>query len=103
MAATRWALDSPAEAAPIARVNAIVSADGQVQIPRELCEGAQLQPGDRLEAQLYKGTLVLRKRQPLSPAQCAALLAGSRRLPATVSEDDAAVADAVREARARRG
>ena len=84
-------------------MTATVSADGQVQLPRELRESAQLQPGDRLEAQLYKGTLVLRKRQPLTDAQCAALLEGSRKLPEAGPADDDAVADAIRAARARRG
>ena len=84
-------------------MTATVSADGQVQLPVELREGAHLQPGDRLEAQLYKGTLVLRKRQPLTDAQCAALLEGSRSLPEAGPADEAAVADAVREARVRRG
>ena len=83
-------------------MTATVSADGQVQLPPELRERAQLQPGDRLEAQLYKGTLVLRKRQPLSDAQCAALLEGSRRLPESGPSQEAAVADAIREARTRR-
>lgn len=84
-------------------MTATVSADGQVRLPPELHEGAQLQPGDRLEAHLYKGTLVLRKRQPLTDTQCAALLEGSRRLPEASPADEAAVADAIREARARRG
>ena len=84
-------------------MTATVSADGQVRLPPELRESAQLQPGDRLGAQLYKGTLVLRKRQPLTDAQCAALLEGSRRLPAAGPADEATVADAVREARVRRG
>lgn len=84
-------------------MTATVSADGQVQLPAELREGAHLQPGDRLEAQLYKGTLVLRKRQPLTDAQCATLLEGSRRLPEAGPADDAAVAEAIREVRAPRG
>ena len=84
-------------------MTATVSADGQVQLPVELREGAHLQPGDRLEAQLYKGTLVLRKRQPLTDAQCAALLEGSRSLPQAIPADTDTVADTIREARARRG
>ena len=84
-------------------MTATVSADGQVQLPPELRKGAQFQPGDRLEAQLYKGTLVLRKRQPLTDAQCAILLEGSRRLPEAGPADDAAVAEAIREVRTRRG
>lgn len=83
-------------------MTATVSADGQVQLPPELRESAKLQPGDRLEVQLYKGTLVLRKRQPLSDGQCAVLLEGGRRLPEADPADEAAVADAIRETRARR-
>ena len=84
-------------------MTATVSADGQVQLPLELRESAHLQPGDQLEAQLYKGTLVLRKRQPLTPSQCAVLLEGSRSLPEAGPADEAAVAETIREARARRG
>ena len=84
-------------------MTATVSADGQVQLPPELRDGAKLQPGDQLEAQLYKGTLVLRKRQPLTPAQCAVLLEGSRSLPETGPADATAVAETIRESRARRG
>ena len=83
-------------------MNATLSADGQVVIPRELREGAHLQPGDTLEVQLYKGTLVLRKHQPLSPEQAAALLERSRSQPAPTPEDDAAVTQAIGEVRARR-
>jgi AbrB family looped-hinge helix DNA binding protein len=83
-------------------MNALLSADGQIVIPKELREGAQLQPGDTLEVQLYKGTLVLRKHQPLSPQQAAALLERSRSQPAPTAEDDAAVALALREVRTRR-
>lgn len=96
-------LDSFPKPTPIGRMMAIVSADGQVQLPAELRESAQLQPGDRLEAQLYKGTLVLRKRLPLTPSQCAVLLEGSRNLPVAGPADEAAVAEAMREARSRRG
>ena len=83
-------------------MNAMLSADGQIVIPMELREGAHLQPGDTLEVQLYKGTLVLRKHQPLSPVQAAALLERSRSQPAPTPEDDATVAQAIGAVRARR-
>lgn len=83
-------------------MNAMLSADGQIVIPRELRDRAHLQPGDTLEVQLYKGTLVLRKHQPLSPEQAAALLERSRSQPQPAPEDDAAVEQAIGEVRARR-
>jgi AbrB family looped-hinge helix DNA binding protein len=82
-------------------MNATLSADGKIVIPPELRESAQLRPGDTLDIQLYKGTLVLRKHQPLSPDQCAALLERSRSQPKPSAEDDAAVEQAIREVRAR--
>ena len=55
-------------------MNAVLTEDGKIAIPPELREDAQLKPGDTLDVQLYKGTLVLRKRQPLTREECAALL-----------------------------
>jgi AbrB family looped-hinge helix DNA binding protein len=83
-------------------MNATLSADGKIVIPPELRERAQLHPGDTLDIQLYKGTLLLRKHQPLSPEQCAALLECSRSQPAPAPEDDAAVEQAIREVRSAR-
>jgi len=83
-------------------MNATLSSDGQIVIPRELRESAQLRPGDTLDIQLYKGTLVLRKHQPLSPEQAATLLERSRSQPKPTPEDDAAVEQALREVRAQR-
>ena len=83
-------------------MNATLSSDGQIVIPRELRESAQLRPGDTFDVQLYKGTLVLRKHQPLSPEQAATLLERSRAQPKPTPEDDAAVEQALREVRAQR-
>lgn len=83
-------------------MTATLSADGQIVIPPELRERAQLRPGDTLEVQLYKGTIVLRKHQPLSPEQCAALLEHSRTQPRPTAEDEAALEEAIGEARAQR-
>jgi len=83
-------------------MNAVLTADGKIAIPSELREDAQLKPGDKLDVQLYKGTIVLRKHQPLSPEQCATLLERSRSLPKPTAEDDLAVEQAIREVRARR-
>ena len=83
-------------------MNATLSADGKIVIPPELCDSAQLKPGDTLEVQFHKGTIVLRKHQPLTPEQCAALLERSRSQTKPTPEDDTAVEQAVREVRARR-
>jgi len=83
-------------------MNATLSADGQVQIPKELRDSAQLKPGDTLEVQLYKGTLVLRKHAPLNAEQAATLLERSRALPKPTPDDEAAVEQAIREVRAQR-
>jgi bifunctional DNA-binding transcriptional regulator/antitoxin component of YhaV-PrlF toxin-antitoxin module len=83
-------------------MNAVLSEDGKIVLPAELRQDAQLRPGDTLDMQLYKGTIVLRKRQPLTPEQCAALLERSRSQPEPSVEDDAAVEQTIREARAQR-
>jgi bifunctional DNA-binding transcriptional regulator/antitoxin component of YhaV-PrlF toxin-antitoxin module len=83
-------------------VNAVLSPDGKIELPAELRNDAQLKPGDTLDVQLYKGTIVLRKRQPITPGQCAALLEQSRSQSKPDPEDDAAVEETIRQARAQR-
>lgn len=83
-------------------MNAVLADDGKIMLPPELRDNAQLQPGDTLDVQFYKGSIVLRKHQPLTPEQCAALLERSRSQPKPTLEDDAAVEQAVREVRAQR-
>ena len=83
-------------------MNAVLTDDGKIALPPKLRENAQLQPGDTLDVQLYKGSIVLRKHQPLTPEQCAALLERSRSQPKPTAEDDAAVEQAVRDVRAQR-
>ncbi len=83
-------------------MNAILTDDGKLSLPSELRENAHLRPGDTLDVQFYKGTILLRKHQPLTPEQCAALLERSRSQPEPSADDDAAVADAIRELRAAR-
>jgi bifunctional DNA-binding transcriptional regulator/antitoxin component of YhaV-PrlF toxin-antitoxin module len=83
-------------------MTAKLSSDGKVVLPQQLREIARLEPGDTLEAQFYKGTIVLRKYQPLTPEQCAALLERSRSQPKPNPEDDRAVEQTVQEVRARR-
>jgi AbrB family looped-hinge helix DNA binding protein len=81
---------------------ATLSADGLIVIPPELRDNAQLKPGDTLDVQMYKGTIVLRKRRPLKPEECAALLERSYLQPQPAAEDEAAVEQAIQEARAQR-
>ena len=83
-------------------MNAVLTEDGKIALPLELSNDAQLKPGDTLDVQLYKGTIVLRKYKPLTPEQCAALLERSRSQSKPTAEDDLAVEQAVREVRARR-
>jgi AbrB family looped-hinge helix DNA binding protein len=83
-------------------MNAVLTDDGKIMLPTELRENAHLKPGDTLELQLYKGTILLRKHQPLTPEQCTALLERSRSQFAPKPEDDDAVERAIREARAQR-
>ena len=83
-------------------MNAVLTNDGKIALPMELRENAQLRPGDTLDVQFYKGLIVLRKRQPLTPEQCATLLERSRSQPRPTPEDDAGVEFAVREVRAQR-
>jgi bifunctional DNA-binding transcriptional regulator/antitoxin component of YhaV-PrlF toxin-antitoxin module len=83
-------------------MNAVLTDDGKIALPPKLRENAQLQPGDTLDVQLYKGSIVLRKHQPLTQEQCATLLERSRSQPKPTAEDDAAVEQAVRDVRAQR-
>ncbi len=83
-------------------MNATLSADGQIVIPPELRENAQLKPGDTLDIQLYKGTIVLRKHERLTAEHCAELLERSRAKSKPTPDDDAAVEQAIREVRGER-
>ena len=77
-------------------MNAVLSPDGKIELPPELRKDAQLKPGDTLDVQLYKGTIMLRKRQPITPGQCAALLEQSRSQSKPGPEDEAAVGSGVK-------
>jgi AbrB family looped-hinge helix DNA binding protein len=83
-------------------MNAVLTADGKIVLPEELRQDAHLSPGDKLEVQLYKGTIVLRKHQPLSPEQCRALLEQSRSQPKPTANDEAAVDQVIRAGRSSR-
>jgi len=80
----------------------MLTEDGKIALPKEVRQDAHLQPGDTLDVQLYKGTIVLRKRGPLTPEQCAALLERSRSQSKPSPKDDAAVEQTIREVRSQR-
>ena len=95
-------LTRTAQARLLYAMTATLSPDGNILLPAELRTSAHLLPGDTLDVQIYKGTIVLRKHQPLTADQCAALLEQSRSQPQPTPEDDASVDQAIREARAAR-
>ena len=76
-------------------MNAVLTEDGKITIPDELRRDAKLNPGDTPEIQIYKGTIVLRKRQPLTAERCAAILERSRSQPKPTPEDDLAVEETI--------
>jgi bifunctional DNA-binding transcriptional regulator/antitoxin component of YhaV-PrlF toxin-antitoxin module len=86
----------------LSTMNAVLTDDGKIVLPPKLRADARLQPGDTLDVQLYKGSIVLRKHQPLTPEQCAALLERSRSQPKPSADDESAVEEALREVRAQR-
>ncbi len=83
-------------------MTAVLTDDGKIVLPAELREHAQLQPGDTLQVQFYRGSIVLRKHQPLTPEQCASLLERSRSQPKPAPADDTAIEAVVREVRSER-
>lgn len=83
-------------------MNAILTADGKIALPEELRHDAHLSPGDKLEVQFYKGTIVLRKHEPLSPEQCRTLLEQSRSQTKPQDSDALVVDEVIREVRSNR-
>lgn len=78
-----------------------VSIKGQMVIPEAIRAQASIQAGDEVEVGFANGLVVLRKRQPLSPARVRALLRAGRDLPDLTAANEAAVARAVRRVRRR--
>ena len=72
-------------------------------IPEAIREQAHIRAGDEVEVGFVDGLVVLRKRQPFTPARVRALLRAGSDLPALTEADEAAVARAVRRVRRRRG
>ncbi|MCX6924962.1 MAG: AbrB/MazE/SpoVT family DNA-binding domain-containing protein [Verrucomicrobia bacterium] len=78
-----------------------VSVKGQTVIPEAIREMARIKAGDQLDVGYAGGLIVMRKRQPLTPARVRSLLMGGRQLPLLTDRDEAAVAAAVGRARRR--
>jgi AbrB family looped-hinge helix DNA binding protein len=78
-----------------------VSVKGQTVIPEAIREMARIKAGDQLDVGYSGGLIVMRKRQPLTPARVRSLLLGGRDLPAMSGQDEAAVAAAVQRVRRR--
>src|SRR5687768_2747814 len=74
-------LTHPERAPLLSCMVAKIAQDGKIALPEQVREQADLNPGDTLNIQVYKGTIVLRKNQALSPEECAALLEQSRLQP----------------------
>ncbi len=81
---------------------ATISSKGQLVIPEALREQARLKQGDQVDIGFVDGLIVVRKRQPLTPARMRALLSAGRNHPELKPADEANVDQAVHEVRAVR-
>ena len=78
-----------------------ISKESQMVIPKAIREQARIKAGDQLDVGYSVGLIVMRKRQPLTPARVRALLLAGRGLPEITDKDEAAVAAAVQRVRRR--
>jgi AbrB family looped-hinge helix DNA binding protein len=78
-----------------------VSVKGQMVIPEAVREQARIRAGDEVEVGYTNGLVILRKRQPLTPARVRSLLRGGSELPQMSPKDQDAVARAIRRVRSR--
>jgi AbrB family looped-hinge helix DNA binding protein len=83
-------------------MQATISSKGQLVIPEALREQARLQQGDQVDIGYCDGLIVLRKRQPLTPARVRALLGGGRHLPEMTPADSGEVSEMIRAVRRER-
>lgn len=81
---------------------ATVSVKGQTVIPEAIREQARLKTGDQLDVGYANGLIVMRKRQPMTPARVRALLLAGRKLAESTRGDEAAVGRAIARIRGRR-
>ena len=79
-----------------------ISIKGQMVIPEAIREQARIQTGDQLDVGYANGLIVLRKRQPMTPARVRSLLLGGREFPEMKPADEAVVARALKRVRSRR-
>lgn len=80
-----------------------LSSKGQMVIPEAIREQARFRSGDKLDVGYVNGLVVIRKRQPLSTAEARALILSGRNLPEQAEAEAAAVEDAIKTVRRRRG
>jgi AbrB family looped-hinge helix DNA binding protein len=78
-----------------------VSVKGQTVIPEAIREMAHIKAGDQLDVGYSGGLIVMRKRQPLTPARVRSLLLGGRGLPEMTPKDESAIAAALQRVRRR--
>ncbi len=80
-------------------MKATISSKGQLVIPESLREQARLKQGDQVDIGYCDGLIVLRKRQPLTPARIRALLASRSQLPESTPAEAELVAGTIRAVR----
>ena len=78
-----------------------VSVKGQMVIPEAVREQARIRAGDEVEIGYANGLVVLRKRQPLTPARVRSLLRGGSELPQLSLKAEDAVTRAIQRVRRR--
>lgn len=83
-------------------MKATISSKGQLVIPESLREQARLKQGDQVDIGYCDGLIVLRKRQPLTPARIRALIASRVQLPEPTPDEATLVAETIRTVRRER-
>jgi AbrB family looped-hinge helix DNA binding protein len=83
-------------------MTATISSKGQLVIPEALREQARLKQGDQVDIGFADGLIVIRKRQPLTPARVRALLSAGRNHPTLTPAGETRLDRQVHEARAAR-
>ena len=78
-----------------------ISVKGQMVIPEAVREQARIRPGDEVDIGYADGLVVLRKRQPLTPARVRSLLLAGTELPALTPKDEDTVTQAIQQVRQR--
>ncbi|MBN1960262.1 MAG: AbrB/MazE/SpoVT family DNA-binding domain-containing protein [Deltaproteobacteria bacterium] len=79
-----------------------VSVKGQTVIPQAIREQAHIKNGDELDVGYFNGLIIMRKRQPLTPARVRSLIMAGRELPEITEADEQNVNRLVQQVRNRR-